>query len=116
MRIDTSTKRTVCNPGNVASVLALFVSLWSVPVRAHEKWLELEPPRPAAVPEAGLKVYLLTGEALKSGELLPERRRGRFLRFERLAAWPAGRRDLRDTLREDQQQPVMGHYIYLQRT
>lgn len=103
MRLDTSTKRSVCNSSNVVPVLALFVSLWSAPVRAHEKWLELEPPRPTAVPEAGLKVYLLTGEALKSGELLPERRRGRFLRFERLAAGPAGRRDLRDALREDQQ-------------
>ena len=65
--------------------------------RAHDKWLEVA--TPAALSPA--KIYLMTGEALKQAELLPERRVARVRRFDWVSA--AGRRDLRSALREDVQ-------------
>lgn len=65
--------------------------------QAHDKWLEVMTP----APQAPAKVYLLTGEALKQAELLPERRPARVRRFDWVSA--AGTRDLRTALREDAQ-------------
>lgn len=85
------------------ALLALLASVGRIPESAaHERWLEIEPFRvPSPDTTTPRKVYLLTGEALHKAELLPERRRARFSRFELLLSGP--RRDLRPLLREDQQ-------------
>ena len=71
--------------------------IFSGTASAHDKWLEVAAPPPASP----AKIYLMTGEALRQAELLPERRAARVRRFDWVSA--AGRRDLLSALREDVQ-------------
>lgn len=82
--------------------LCLCLGLWlgsGRPARAHDKWLEAEPFTSAS--PSLLKIYVLTGEALQQAELVPVRRAASVRRLQLLSA--SGSRELRGTVREDQQ-------------
>lgn len=81
------------------ALLALLGFVSAQPARAHDKWIEASPFTSAA--PSPLKIYLLTGEALQQAEQLPLRRAASVRRLQLTSS--SGSRDLRATLREDQQ-------------